>query len=208
MGNNSISMIGMTFNRLKVLSGGGKSKKGELLWKCTCSCGNQITICGSDIRSGHTKSCGCIRKERNNGTKHNRCYTPEYLAWRNMKSRCYNPKGTSYKDYGGRGIEVCNSWLKSFDVFFSDMGTKPSKAHSLDRIDNEGNYCKANCRWASTEQQSNNKRTTKVYTVVGVGEGTITQLSNLIGINPTTVTCRMGKGYSLKKALTTKIRGK
>jgi hypothetical protein len=87
--------------------------------------------------------------------------TPEHRAWANLKYRCLNPNSQQYKNYGGRGIKVCKRWLLSFEAFLEDMGPKPNPSHSIDRIDNEGNYSPKNCRWATSKEQASNKRNTR-----------------------------------------------
>lgn len=118
-----------------------------------------------DLASGNTKSCGCLRRETTSlvglaKKTHGMRDTPEYGVWANMKDRCYNPSSEDYKNYGGRGIKVCERWLNSFENFYEDMGEKPwSKLlYSLDRINNDGNYEPSNCRWATVKQQVNNRR--------------------------------------------------
>lgn len=125
-----------------------------------CDCGNEKEYRILDVRTGHTKSCGCIRKECNikHGQTIGKKLSKEYVAWSNMKERCTNPNTRHFHSYGGRGIEVCERWLTSFDNFFEDMGKSPFKNYTLDRINVNGNYCVDNCRWASMKEQANNTR--------------------------------------------------
>lgn len=135
-------------------------------WKCRCDCGNEVKVWASQLASGGTKSCGCLKKDRDilwgkkdkNRQTHGMHGTPEYGAWTGMKQRCYNPKNKYYKDYGGRNIKVCKRWLNSFENFYTDMGPRPDNQHSLDRINNDGNYKPNNCRWADWFVQANNRR--------------------------------------------------
>ncbi len=137
-------------------------------WRCRCDCGNEIKVQAGRLKSGHTQSCGCLRKETTIKTnkaqkKHGMCFTPEYKAWANMKDRCTKSNHKQYKDYGGRGIKVCEHWLESFENFYADMGPKPFPKilYSIDRINNDGNYEPNNCRWATSKQQADNRRSRK-----------------------------------------------
>lgn len=137
-------------------------KDGYSYWECLCDCGKIKISCLKSLRNGGNKSCGCLYKEtfsiKPSNKKHLSSKTVEYTTWRSMKERCYNPKHKSYKDYGGRGITICNKWLNSFENFFEDMGLRPSKNHSIDRKDNSLGYFKENCYWATKKEQSNNQR--------------------------------------------------
>jgi hypothetical protein len=111
------------------------------------------------LKRGWTQSCGCLQKDRaKDNAKHGKTGSPEYHAWSAMIQRCTNPKTKQYKDYGGRGIRVCQKWKCSFESFYADMGPRPSKAHSIDRKDNDGNYEPGNCRWATEREQKMNTR--------------------------------------------------
>ena len=152
---------GKTFNRLTVISRAESSHKGTARWTCRCVCGNEIVTLGSSLRNGNTKSCGCLRVDVNDkrSTKHGHAtngITPTYHTWAGMKNRCSNKTHKDYKNYGGRGIVFCDEW-NDFTNFLFDMGVKPN-GKSLDRINNEGDYCKNNCRWATPKEQANNKR--------------------------------------------------
>lgn len=128
-----------------------------------CHCGEIFQCAMSKIKSGHTSSCGCNAKRRKNNEfeKHGMAGCPEYWSWINMLGRCYNPNVWNYNRYGGVGITVCERWRRSFTNFFSDMGAKPSKAHTLDRWPNSsGNYEPSNCRWASKKEQVRNRKVT------------------------------------------------
>lgn len=135
-------------------------------WICECDCGASIAVAGGNLRSGHTRSCGCLRSEvvskwataRNTVHGHNcvGAQTPTHRSWESMLKRCRNPKNKNYPAYGGRGITVCERWLE-FAKFLEDMGERPSGL-TLDRIDVNGNYEKLNCRWATRSEQQKNKR--------------------------------------------------
>jgi hypothetical protein len=134
-------------------------------FECICDCGNKWKGQLQTLRNGRTKSCGCYHKEKSketqliNNFKHGESNKKlEYFIWKNLKKRCNNPNNKKYKDYGGRGIKVCNEWINSYEQFIKDMGYKPSKEYSIDRINVNGNYEPSNCRWATPEQQANNKR--------------------------------------------------
>ena len=126
---------------------------------CSCECGNEKVVVLNSLRSGATRSCGCYRKEVTTQTKtiHGLWKHPLYKTWADMKTRCYNTKDKYYKDYGGRGIKVCDRWIKSFPNFLQDMGERPT-GYSIDRINNDGNYEPSNCRWATNKEQQNNQR--------------------------------------------------
>lgn len=128
-----------------------------------CECGNIFTTYLKNVKSGNTKSCGCfLDKKRKVGLhfihgQSGKNTTPEYRAYKNMMRRCYEIKRKEYTRYGGRGIEVCERWRESFIAFFEDMGSRPSKKHSLDRIENDKGYFKENCRWATSTEQIRNR---------------------------------------------------
>lgn len=158
------NLLHQKFGRLSVIGEAGRTKTKNVIWECLCECSNIVNVASSHLVSGHTNSCGCYKRQRVLGgiTKHGQSMvgkvTSEYKTWSHIKSRCCTKTDAKYPDYGGRGIMVCDRWLESFENFFADMGKKPSPKHSLDRIDNDGNYEPSNCRWGTVEQQSRNKR--------------------------------------------------
>ncbi len=128
---------------------------------CACDCGAAHTARAHTLKNGSSTSCGCVRLAllRRRWLRHGKTQTPEFYVWRSMKQRCTNPKHRAFKNYGGRGIKVCDRWLNSFEAFLNDMGARPSPELQLDRVNNDGDYTPENCRWATASEQSRNRRT-------------------------------------------------
>jgi hypothetical protein len=159
-----------TFGRLWALNPIGKDKQDRTLWSCLCLCGKKTIVNASSLRSGNTSSCGCLQIERireakiTHGYRIKGSHSSTYVSWYGMIQRCTNSNHIQWKNYGGRGIKVCNLWRK-FENFLADMGERP-EGLTLDRIDNEGNYEPNNCKWSTYKQQANNRRPRSVYRYV------------------------------------------
>lgn len=197
---------GQRFGRLTVIEY-SHSHQGAY-WKCLCDCGTEKIIKGKSLVSGHTIGCGCVNRDRmKTGTHrtHNLSSAREYNCYNAMKSRCYYPGATHYKDYGGRGITVCDRWLASFEDFYADVGPCPSPRHSLHRIDNDGPYSPENCRWATDTEQANNKRNNHELTFNGETH-TLAEWEGKTGIQSSTIRKRLRMGWSVSEALTRPIR--
>jgi len=158
-------------------------------WLCKCECGNTKRVTLNNLQNKHVQSCG-----RNCTLKFIKTKHPLYLTWENMLARCYRKTNANYNLYGARGIKVCKRWLE-FKNFITDMGVKPHN-HTLDRIDNNGDYSPTNCRWASFKQQSNNKRDT-----IKVEGRTLRDIAEQNGIKYKTVSSRYHRGKRTIKEL-------
>jgi len=153
-----INLIGQRFGSLVVVSRAEDSKGGFSRWNCLCDCGGTTIAFGGNLRRGNTKSCGCLKMEM--CTTHGMARILTYKIWANMLQRCANSNNHSYKNYGGRGITVCDRWL-DFENFYTDMGERP-KRFSVERKDNNGNYCPENCCWETMKTQARNRRRNRI----------------------------------------------
>ena len=195
-----IDRTGFRYNKLTVISK-NTSKKGNY-WNCLCDCGTTKAVSASNLATNAVKSCGCTRRKP---MTHGMTYSIEYVCWCKMKERCNNPSSKDFKYYGSRGISVCDEWNNSFEEFFSDMGKKPSKTHSIDRIDNSKGYYPNNCKWATKSEQANNTRQNLNITIDGCTK-TASQWANTYGISKAAMYQRLHRGWSPIKAITTPVR--
>lgn len=168
-------------------------------WICRCDCGNMTSVNTRDLNSGHTKSCGCLK----NRCTHGLTGQLPYRIWRHILARSFNPKAQHYDRYGGRGIKVCDRWLR-FENFIEDMGM-PFNGATIERIDNDKGYSPENCRWATRKEQAHN--TTRNVWLEYQGERKIlTDWSRDLGINKFTIMHRLKRGWSVNAALSVPVK--
>lgn len=208
-----IDLTGQRFGRLTVI------KQGEyyiypangyryVQWLCKCDCGNERTVRACTLRSGDTQSCGCIAKEilikRN--TTHNKYHSRLHSIWSNMKNRCSNPNSKRYKDYGGRGITVCEEWKENFENFYSwAVQNGYEKELTLDRVDINKGYNQENCRWATYQTQANNTRTNK-YITYNEEVHTLAEWCRILEKPYSTMHDRLKSGWSIEDTFTKPIK--
>lgn len=187
-----VEYLGTTIGRLTILSFVRSGVKKNAM--CLCECGSRVAVLLESILRGNTKSCGCYQKECvvKRFTKHGACNTPLYKRWRYMMTRCTNPKRVQWKDYGGRGIQVCKRWQK-FENFAADMGKPPTPNHSLDRINNDSDYKPSNCRWATQKEQRRNTRRA-LFIDTPAGTMFVAEAAEKYGVSRKTLARRAAKG--------------
>lgn len=168
-------------------------KSGKRHWWCECSCGTIREVSQSNLVSEKSSRCR-VCSGKLSRTKHGQSHKTSgiYSVWKNMKVRCLNPNHKSYENYGGRGVKICDKWL-NFEGFYEDMGSTYESGLTLDRVDNSGNYCLENCRWATRSEQNSNTRRNVILEYKG-GLYTEAQLSRLTGVHRTTITARRKRG--------------
>jgi hypothetical protein len=201
---------GQTFNRLTAIEPAQRPKH----WLCRCRCGTLAIVSGKQLRNGMSRSCGCLSREASAATAiarsthgHSRGgkVSTEYKIWDGMITRCHSPAGLANPNYGGRGIKVCHRWRYSFKAFFSDMGPRPSKLHTIDRINNNGDYEPDNCRWATRSEQASNRRSSQLLSFMGKTM-TTKQWAIETNLPAGTIYQRIGRGWTAEMALTRPLR--
>lgn len=192
-------VTGMKFGRLTVAGYVGQPPNDNgSRWLCFCECGGETITRSTSLKSGKTISCGCAQLDA--AETHGDSNSSEYRTWAAMKSRCYNPAAKYFEHYGGRGIKVCDRWRNSYENFLSDMGRRPSSRHSLDRINNDGNYELANCRWTIQTIQIRNRSISVTFEWNG-RRYSQTELAELSGIPFGTLRSRLSRGWPLDRAM-------
>lgn len=203
------NLTGRVFGRLTVESYAGRHGHSQS-WNCLCVCGKRTVTCNSSLKSGATRSCGCLHKDAPSKRTHKHSGRTfgrninrrEYWIYFNIIARCYNKKCRAYPNYGGRGIKMCKRWLDSFVNFLADVGPRPSPKHSIDRYpDNDGDYEPDNVRWATPSQQTRNQRTNHFITLQGQTL-CLEDWSKRTGIQRCTILMRIRRGWSEQDAIT------
>lgn len=208
--NKFIDMTGRVYGRLTIIKRVPTPKHLRVThWECKCECGNLIVTSRPNLITGHTTSCGCYARELISGNKyretHNESTTRLYYVWQNMKQRCYDESLENYKDYGGRGIKICDEWMEyaNFANWAKANGYKNNL--SIDRIDVNGDYKPTNCRWVTMKQQNRNKTTTRYIELKGVKKS-VGEWSEILNIPISTIINRLDRGCDAEEALNTNYR--
>lgn len=201
-----IDLTGQRFGRLVVVAECGRSKDGQKMYRCICDCGAVKEVRSGNLRSGKTVSCGCLAREKTiarnkTNKKHGMRHSRLYGIWMDMKQRCSWDKAINWHLYGGRGIKVCEDWNNSF-IHFMEWSMKNGYKEdlTLDRIDTNGDYCPENCRWATLDEQNNNKRTC-IYVTIGEETKTVTEWCRETGVNRMTAYNRIRRGWEPSEAV-------
>ena len=197
-----IDKTGSRYGKLVVLRR-VENRGGFVMWECKCDCGTILPVAAGSLSTGNTKTCGCGHRDANvrRCTKHGMSRTSEHAIWAAIIDRCTNPKSTGWNSYGGRGIKMCEEWQKSFLDFYRHVGPRPSVNHSIDRINNQGNYEPGNVRWSTAKEQCRNKRSNRLITYEGKTMP-LCEWAEKIGIPYNALRNRLNKGWSTKRALT------
>lgn len=202
-GKKFIDLTGRVFGKFKVV-GYHEKRNGQHRFTCECECGARKSVIAQSLRDGKSKSCGCAHMNalRDKTRKHGGRQSPEYTVWIGMKARCSNPNSLAYKNYGGRGITVCERWNKSFQSFLDDMGPRPSAEHTIERTNNNLGYFPENCEWRTLLDQCNNTRRSRMVTWNGRTQS-VTLWAKEIGVPPARLNQRLVKlKWPIERAMT------
>jgi hypothetical protein len=212
MGRKIKDISGLRFGRLIAVEIVGITKKQERIWKCKCDCGNETEVTVVRLMNGTTKSCGCIQKELSSKRAktgiskiHGYHGTRVYICYKSMMERCCNPNNRAYKNYGGRGIKICDEWMhnpKAFIDWALNNGYKDNL--TIERINVNGNYEPSNCKWATIKQQNNNRRSNKFITINNETK-TLQEWADYVGILSSTINRRINKGWDYERAVFTPV---
>jgi hypothetical protein len=199
-------LVGQHAGRWLILAVDSHGSRGYLL--CVCECGTRRSVRVNRLEDGTSKSCGCLaaelsaKRKRRHGYRPSGVWNTTYKSWQGMRERCLNRKNKGWPRYGGRGIAICERW-NEFENFLEDMGERPAQM-SLDRIDNDGNYEPANCRWATDKQQSNNTRANRILELDGT-KRTLSEWAEATGLTANAIRMRLANGWPVRRALETPI---
>lgn len=198
------NITGNRYGMLTVLKRQDTDGIDQITWLCLCDCGREKVVRGISLRKGITKSCGCLRTKTitDFNTTHGGRNLAEYGIWQHMLNRCRNKNVPEYRLYGGKGISVCDRW-QDFKNFIDDMGSRPSKNHSIDRKNVDGNYEPSNCRWATSKEQQRNRTNNVLYTYRGI-TASLAELCDLHGLKYKTVHRRLATGFDIESAFSKK----
>ena len=201
----TVNMQGKVFGFLTVIGLAEGRSHGQIRWKCQCECGNIHESAGAYLRQGKVKSCGCKKAELTSkaNTRHGASpkwhRDPEYRIWSEMRRRCRRPESNRWHTHGARGIKVCERWEK-YESFIADMGKRPNTELSIERRDNDGDYCPENCYWATRKEQARNKQNTIMLTVGGVTKPLV-KWAEEVGIKRATIVARINAGWTPEDAV-------
>jgi hypothetical protein len=206
-----INPTGQRFDRLLVLSESHRTAKGAWYWVCRCDCGKETRVQTQFLMSGRTKSCGCKRASGIHSIKHKLTGTWVYYTYKGIFQRCYSPTNSSYANYGGRGIKMCDRWLRGdgslhgIQCFYADMGDKPSPNHSIERLDVNGDYSPENCVWIPQPDQAKNTRANRRVTAFGKTK-ILADWAREYGLSARMIQKRLVRGWVPERAISTPSR--
>lgn len=193
MARKALNLKDQTFGRLTIIEKTLQKEGTSICWKCLCQCGREKIISARRLTRKQVLSCGCLQKGRKT---HGMSNTKIFRVWEGMLQRCNNSKHPSYLRYGARGIKVCVEW-ENFQQFYNDMGDIPSPEHSIDRVDNNGNYCLENCRWATTKQQNRNRGNYNVLITYMGQTKCVAEWAEFFCVNASTLATKIKRGATL-----------
>lgn len=208
----ALNVTGFRFDRLIALRPVGYTRAKTILWLCQCDCGNMTVTYLNKLRSGKTRSCGCLAREMTiqKNWKHGESHTPLFRHWYGIIRRCTDPRRKGYVDYGGRGIRICDEWRNSFEAFRDHVAQLPGygeDGYTLDRVDNDGNYSPGNLRWATRTEQNRNKRNVRPLTYQGRTQ-CLGAWAEEIGVKQKVLENRLRIGWSIERTLSTPLDAK